>query len=64
MEIRNEELLKLLREVVMREHLALPENNQDAKWFDDGGHSNGAHEFRVRLYEVLNLGDMNKKRLL
>ncbi len=48
-----DDLKKLLRETVMRAHLAMPENKQDEKWFDD---ERMDHVFIQRVYEVLKLG--------
>jgi len=46
-------LKKLLRETVMRAHFALPENDEDAKWFDDPG---PAPDFMHKIFDVLELG--------
>jgi hypothetical protein len=48
-------LRNLLRETVMRAHFALPENDQDAKWFDDPGTD---PEYVLKIFEVLNLGEI------
>lgn len=52
-----EELKNLLRECVMRAHFALPENEQDAEWFDDGRMDS---DFIEQIFRVLDLGNPDK----
>lgn len=51
---RNEELLKLLRETVMRANFAMPENEQDEKWFYE---ERTNHEFIIKIFKELKLGN-------
>lgn len=53
------ELLNLLRETVMRAHLAMPENDQDAEWFDDPEID---IDFMEQIHKVLNLGNYESHR--
>lgn len=54
MDVHYQALLQLLRETVMRAHLALPENKQDEEWFDDPTMN---IDFMQQIHKVLNLGD-------
>lgn len=53
------DLLLLFREVIMRQNLAFPENEQDEKWFDEGMKGNNA-TLITRVFDALSLGDINK----
>lgn len=48
--------LLLLRETVMRSNLAMPENEQDEKWFNEKINPKQDDNFIERLYKVLNIG--------
>lgn len=49
-----DELRMLLREAVMRAHFALPENDQDAEWFDDPEMN---INFVIKIFDALNIGN-------
>ena len=51
-----ESVLPLLRECVMRSNLALPENEQDLKWFDETCSVKNSGDFYERLHAALELG--------
>ena len=46
----------LLRETTMRANLALPENDQDLKWFDETCDHKKSGDFMERLFDELKLG--------
>lgn len=58
------ELRNLLRECVMRAHLALPENEQDKQWFDSGANIKDNQDFIIELYTVLGLGQFKRNSKL
>lgn len=60
--MKNEELLKLLRETVMRNHMALPENSQDEKWFDEGCSMKDTPDFLITVYKTIGLGHYTARK--
>jgi hypothetical protein len=52
------DLKKLLRETVFRCQLALPEDVDSIKWFDEGCDVSKS-DFFERIYNELNLGDIS-----
>lgn len=53
---------RLLREFVMRSNMALPESEEDLKWFEDGISAEKNPEFIERLFAVAGLGKLKIKR--
>lgn len=51
------ELMILLRETIMRNHMALPENTTDEKWFDEGWSMKDTPEYLRKVYRTLGLGN-------
>ncbi len=49
----------LLRETVMRSNLAMPETEQDLKWFDEGVTHLRSGDFFERLVRHLDLGNID-----
>lgn len=47
---------QLLRETTMRASLAMPETEQDLKWFDEGVSVDKSGDFMERLFSALDLG--------
>jgi len=52
----------LLREVIMRNNLTFPENEQDEKWFNEGINAREKHgaELFIKIHEALGLGDISE----
>lgn len=50
------ELRELLREVVMRTNIAMPETEQDIKWFDEVINAEIDNNFIERIFKTLKLG--------
>jgi len=46
---------KLLVETAMRAHLALPTNDEQMKWFDDGTDHKLSGDFMERLYKAIDV---------
>ena len=51
MEQELKELRQLLRETIMRAHLAIPQNDQDREW-RDMGLDDGIEDFSERLFNA------------
>lgn len=54
---QKERLMMLLRQTVMRNHMAMPENKQDERWFDEGWSMDKSPEYLKMIYETLELGN-------
>lgn len=49
---------KFLREAIMRANLALPESEEDLKWFDEGINVDRDHKFIERVFHIAGLGKL------
>lgn len=59
-EQRYREIRLLLRETAFRANLALPVNDRDEQWFNDGTDFNKSGDFMLRLFQTLGLTDRRK----
>lgn len=59
-EQRYREIRLLLRETAYRANLALPVNDRDEQWFNDGTDFNKSGDFMLRLFQTLGLTDRRK----